>query len=161
MRQERTADDKVLALFARLGKPLERSEIAKELGWNKQRAAQVLLRLAQEQKVVVTPGEIRAGEAGRPPALYSLPGSEPVVPLNSRRPIIFQADTVVVTPSGREARVIRMNQAQPEFVDIEYMYVRLGHEPRATVKAALLRAFQAGRERPEPVRIALPDPATA
>jgi hypothetical protein len=78
----------------------------------------------------------------------------------------FERHTIVLAPSGREARVIAMRA--DGFVEIEYLQVRLGHEPRAVVHAKLLRAFQAGRERPDPVRIIdpasstpLPDPSPA
>ena len=161
MKPPRTADDKVLALLARVGRPLERGEIADELGWTKQRAAAVLYRLVEDQHIGVSPGtaDRTTPRGGRPPSLYALPGMEPVKQGEQRGPY-FQPDTIVVTPSGREARVIAM---KPDgFCEIEYRVVRLGHDPRVTIKARLLREIQAGRERPEPVRIAtstVPDPS--
>jgi hypothetical protein len=152
MKPTRTADDKVLALLARVARPLERGEIAEHLGWSKQRVGTVVLRLAQEEtpRVVITVGESKPGEeGGRPPALYSLPGMEPFKAGDVTLPY-YEPHTAVVTPSGREARVVRMCG---DFVEIEYVEVRLGHEPRTTVHASLLRAYQPGRERPDPVRI--------
>ncbi len=99
---------------------------------------------------------------GPRPELFSLPGEEPAKPKAEARSPYFEPNTIVVTPSGREARVIAMRP--DSFVEIEYLQVRIGHEPRTTVHASLLRAFQAGRERPDPVRITsapLPDPSTA
>jgi predicted ArsR family transcriptional regulator len=159
MKPERTADDKVLALLARLGRALEYMEVAKELNWSRRRASQVLLRLALDHKLVVIPGQARdQGEAGRPPALYALPQHAPTTQPNvAHAVLIFPPDTIVVTPLDREARVIRQDG---ELVTIEYRHVRLGEEPTATVRAKLLRAYQAGRERPEPMRI-LPDPLAA
>jgi hypothetical protein len=153
VKPELVADDKVLRLLAISGRALERSEIAEALGWTKQRAAAVLLRLVQGERVAVTPGERDRTTplGGRPPALYSLPGMEPAKPGAEKGPY-FRALTVVVTPSGREARVIAMKPGG--YCEIEYLVVRLGHEARTTIKARLLREFQAGREKPQPVRIA-------
>lgn len=165
MRQERTADEKLLELLAREGRALERSEISRALGWNKQRAAQVLLRLLHDKKVVAIPGEPRPSEPGRPPALYALPQHAPAAAAPSAmqpKRIIFVPDTIVVTPLDREARVVAMKPG--DYVEIDYLRVRLGEESRTVMHASLLRAYQAGRERPDPVRIGLaglPDPATA
>jgi hypothetical protein len=161
MKPPRTADDKVVALLARSGRPLERIEIAAELGWTKQRAAAVLYRLVQDAVVGITAGtqDKTAPRNGRPPSLYFLPGMEPVKQGEQPGPF-FQPYTIVVTPSGREARVIAMQPGG--FCEIEYRVVRIGYDPRVTIKARLLREIQPGRERPEPVRIAsseVPDPS--
>lgn len=157
MKPPRTSDDKVLALLARVARPLERGEIAELLGWSKQRVGAVLSRLVPDERVVATAGTKSAAEnGGRPPSLYSLRGMEPARPSAPSAPY-FEPKTVVLTPSEREARVIGMRPGG--FVEIEYLHVRIGHEPRATVHATLLRAFQAGREKPLPVRIATPDPS--
>jgi hypothetical protein len=155
MPRHRTAEDEFFALLARIGRPLEREEIAEQLRWTKQRVAAVI-REIDSTRLVVTEGPARGGPGPRP-WLYSLPGMEPAKP-DPKAPH-FDPDTIVVTPSGREARVLVM---KPDgFVEIEYLQVRIGHEPRAILKAKLLRAFQAGRERPDPVRIACPEPSSA
>lgn len=146
----------MLALLARENRPLEREEIAEQLGWSKQRVGTVLQDLVP-QRVVATEGPTRDTPGPRP-FLYSLPGDEPAPPALAVKAPYFEPNTIVLMPSGREARVIAMRAGG--FVEIEYLQVRIGHEPRATVHAKLLRAFQAGRERPDPVRIGVPDPST-
>jgi hypothetical protein len=144
-------DDKaLLGCLERSGAALERRELAELLGWNRKRVTAALLRLVQAERVVVMPGIDTTPQGGRPPALYSLPGMEPVQPGKEQGPY-FRTHSIVVTPSGREARVLRMKPGG--FCEIEYLVVRLGHDPHATLKATLLREYQPGRERPQPVRV--------
>lgn len=141
----RTADDKFLALLARMPAPMETVDIAQALGWSTRNVLLVASRLEDVGKVVRTRGE--AGANGRPQAQFSLPGAlSPGTP----KLMPLAPDTVVVTPTGEEARVIGMKGRS--FCEFEYV---TGPErfQRGTLHIALLRAFQPGRERPEPVRI--------
>lgn len=149
MPRNRTAEDQVLALLARVGSPLEREEIAELLSWSRQRAGAVLREIPPE-RMTVTEGAAR-DRPGRRPRLFSLPGMEPAKPAPDARAPHFEPYTIVVAPSGREARVIAMRANG--FAEIEYLHVRAGEEPRATVRAKLLREIQAGRERPDPFRV--------
>lgn len=145
----RSADDKLLALLGRMPAPLEIADIARALNWSRQNARAVSLRLERAHRVTIVLGE-RAGGVGRPPQLVALPGGEP--PARAPLPRL-EPDTYVVTPTGQEARVVGMRARS--FVEFEYV---TGPErfTRSTLHVRLLRPFQPGRERPEPVRIARP-----
>jgi hypothetical protein len=147
MARERTADDNVLALLARSSVPLARAQICAELGWTKQMASKVLLRLVQDERVDVTPG-VSDGSAVRPAAKYSikLRQERAGTPPKPR----FERDTICITPSNREARVL--HHRRDGFVEIEYL-----DGPRTDARTAihedLLRAIQPGRARPAPVLV--------
>jgi hypothetical protein len=148
---ERTTADKLLVVLAIFGGPLECGELAERLQISKQRARTVLEQLIAQQKVVATPGQAR--QVGRPPMLFSLPGLEPAPRDPGSSDPYFDPQTCVVMPSGREARVIAMRPKG--FCEIEYLHCRSDHEPRTTVKAKILRAFQPGRDKPRPMRMIL------
>lgn len=143
MARERTADDQVLALLARHPLPLPAAEIANELGWERSMISKILRRLSGQLDVT----EDRSGH-GRPTLKYTIrqpetgrAGMPPPAPR-------FEADTIVVTPSGREARVVL--HRRDGYVEIGYLDGPRS-ESLACLKADLLRAFQPGRERPIPV----------
>ncbi len=142
----RTADDKFLALLARMPGPLDTIEIAQELSWSRQNAQLVASRLERDGRIVRMKGE-RDGSTGRPADQYTLPE---LAPAGTPKLQPLAQDTYVVTPSGEEARVI--GSRGRSFAEIEYV---TGPErfQRATLHIRLLRPFQPGRERPEPVRI--------
>jgi hypothetical protein len=146
MAAPRTADDKFLALLGRMPAPMETSDIAEALGWSRQNVVLVSSRLVREGKVVRACGE--SERSGRPPTCFSLPGAVPLPGAQKHAPLL--PDTYVVTPSGEEARVIGMRGRS--FAEFEYV---TGPErfQRGTLHISLLRPFQPGRERPEPVRI--------
>lgn len=148
MKPERTTEDTVLALLARVGGPLEIGEIAEQLELSKQRVRLVVRDLVAAERLVETPGEPTG--AGRPPALFSLPGMEPARRVPGEP--YHEPGIYVVMPSGREARVVAMRKGG--FCEIEYLLCKPGHEPRTTVSARLLRPIQAGREKPAPFRVA-------
>lgn len=146
MSRPRTADDKLMALLARMPAPLEVKELAAHLRWSRERARQVAFRLRDAGRVAVVPG---AAALGRPPLLVSLPEQAPA-PGVEVMPAPLAPHTVVVTPSGEEARVIRMHgRSHAEF---EYI---TGPErfQRGELHISLLRPFQPGRDRPEPARV--------
>lgn len=145
MARERTADDHVLALLARSAVALTSAQIADDLKWSKQMACKVLQRLALEQRIELIPGE-KGGCAGRPAAKYMLrtPQERPGTPPRPR----LSRDTIVITPSNREARVL--HHRRDGFVEIEYL-----DGPRTDARTAiheqLVRPIQPGRARPAPV----------
>src|SRR5689334_18912472 len=95
----RTADDKLLALLARMPAPMETGDIAEALGWSRQNVVLVAGRLVKAELLVRLDGE-RDGEAGRPQAQFALPGS--VCKAGLPRPLPIAPNTYVVTPSGEE-----------------------------------------------------------
>lgn len=147
MKRTRTSDDKFLALLARMPAPMELAEICTALAWSRQHARQVALRLAREGSVVKFDAA-SSGTVGRPSDAFALPGA---MPLPGARLKALEPHTVVVTPTNEEARVIGMRGRS--HAELEYI---TGPErfQRAVIHLVLLRAFQPGRERPEPVRIA-------
>lgn len=147
MPQPRSADDKFLALLGRMPAPMETPDIAEALCWSRQNVQLVGSRLERAEKVVRTKGA-RDGDVGRPSDAWALPGTIPTAA--EERPLPIQKDTIVVTPSGEEARVVGMRGRA--FVEFEYV---TGPErfQRGTLHVKLLRPFQPGRERPEPVRV--------
>ena len=60
-------------------------------------------------------------------------------------------DTIVITPTNREARVTR--SLGDGYVEFEYLHERRKDARLGKCKATLLRPFIAGRGRPEPVRL--------
>jgi hypothetical protein len=150
MRQPRTADDKVLALFARVPLPISAADVSAALNWSRQRAAEILGRLVKLKSIVELPGARNSEKRGRTPALFTVPGA-PLPPRAPRPPVPeFAPDTYVVVPSGYEARVIGM--VGRSYAEFEYI---TGPEKfqRGTLHISLLRPFQPGRARPEPVRL--------
>lgn len=147
MKRGRSSDDKLLALLARMPAPMELAEICKALAWSRQHGRVVALRLVCEHRVVWISAE-RSGLVGRPSHAFHLPGA---LPPAGARPRALEPLTIVVTPTNEEARVIGMRGRS--HAELEYI---TGPErtQRAVIHLALLRAFQPGRERPEPVRIA-------
>jgi hypothetical protein len=145
MSRERTADGKFLSLLARMPAPMETGDIATALAWSRQMVAQVGERLARQGRVTVASGE-REGRVGRPSRLFALPTA--AMPIAARGEPALEPHTVVVTPSGEEARVI--GRRGRSFYEIEYI---TGPErfTRTTLHVRLLSPFQAGRARPEPV----------
>ena len=141
----RTADDKLLALLARMPAPMETSDILEALHWSRQNLMLVVKRLVDDGLVVRMRGEC-TGDMGRPQTAYALRGAP--TDNDVRQPLTN--NTVVVTPTDQEARVVRMLSRW--FAEIEYI---TGPEKsqRSTLHIKMLRAFQPGRERPEPVRI--------
>lgn len=146
----RTADDKFLALLARMPAPMDTMDIVAALCWSRQNVRAVGARLERAEKVVRVKGECD-GTTGRPADMWALAGT--VEKRSVVGPKAIAPDTIVVTPSGEEARVIGMRGKA--FVEFEYI---TGPErfQRGTLHVALLREFQPGRARPEPVRIAGP-----
>jgi hypothetical protein len=149
MARERTADDEVLGLLARSALPLERSEIANALGWGKSMVSRVLQRLMRLEKIDALPGS-QTGEAGRPSEKFTLKDAKKeATPLGVPLVPRFEPDTYVITPTAREARVIL--HRRDGFVEIEYLDGPRGIA-RTVVHATNLRAFQPGRDKPDPVR---------
>lgn len=148
VKRTRTADDKVLALLARMPAPLAITEIGAALAWTQQRARVVVLGLARAGQVVRIP-EYHGGAVGRPSDAFALPRMVPQP--GDPRARMLERDTVVITPSGEEARIMGMRGRHHH--EVEYL---TGPErfQRAVIHRTLLREIQPGRARPEPVRIA-------
>ncbi len=147
MPRTRTADDKLLALLARVPAPMHAGAIAEALGWSRANALLVASRLLNAKRLVRTDGE-RDGANGRPPFLFSLPAALPPAETPRLAPLVPQS--YVVTPSNAEARVVRMcgrSHAEVEYVNGPERF------QRAVIHIALLRPFQLGGARPGPVRI--------
>lgn len=145
MSRQRLADTKLLELLRRMPAALELAEVGAILRWSRQRVRQVVFRLAAEQAVTVrqAPGD---GTVGRAPLEVCLPGTPGVY--EGPAPTLAR-DTIVVTPLGHEARVLKVSHS---IAEIEYISGPEKHQT-AAVHVRLLRAFQPGRERPEPVRV--------
>lgn len=141
------ADEKVLNLLRGSVLPLERGQMARELGWSKVRVGRVLLRLIQLHLVIAV--EQRTDTGGRPAAKFVLRPAEDRPAGFPPKPR-FERDTIVITPSNREARVLV--HRRDGFVEIEYL-----DGPRTDARTAihedLLRAIQPGRARPSPVLV--------
>lgn len=145
-----TAADRVVDLLAAAPGPMRRNEIAAALCWTRQRAATVLEPMVEDGRLVWTI-DCRGASAGRPGYLYTL-ASRSVVPPALRQAL--KPDTIVLTPTDREARMIRLGL--DGFADVELLGVKPRCNAFATLFYTLLRAFQPGRARPEPVRIVEP-----
>lgn len=147
MAAARTADDKFLALLALEPSPMGTTDIAEKLAWSRQNVRSVGARLEREGRVERVKGE-GDGTTGRPADAWALAGTGGKLAVVSLKKL--KEDTIVVTPSGEEARVI--GPAGRSFVEFEYI---TGPErfQRGTLHISLLREFQPGRGRPDPVRI--------
>ena len=143
-----TAAERVIDLLAAARGPMRRGAIARELGWTRQRAAQVLDPMLDDGRLVWTID--CSGSAGRPGYVYTL-ASRSVVPPEQR--LALKPDTIVLTPADREARIIRLGL--DGFADLELLGVKPRCNAFVTLYFKLLRAFQPGRGRPAPVRIPL------
>lgn len=154
MSRARPNDEKLLALLARMPGTVDSADVCTQLGWPRQRVFESAGRLERDGKVVREKVE-RAGEIGRPPVGFRLATIQPLPAANAES---FELHTRVVMPSGFEAKVVDGLGRSRTFVEVEYVDGPEKYQ-RTTVHRALLRAYQPGRAKPEPVRIA-PPPAT-
>lgn len=145
MNAPRSADERVMALLEHSPTALGSGEVARVLQWSRQRARDVLLRLAADRRIERVGQERRLG-TGRPCDVYTMPGRSVLPPPASQR---LEPDTVVETPSGRQARVIRQ---QEEFVELE-VFAASGEDRYVELHVSLVRPFKPGQPRPNPVRI--------
>jgi|CXWL01.1.fsa_nt_gi hypothetical protein len=143
----RTSDERFLKLLERMPAPMDTGDIASTLGWTRQNVQLVGSRLERAEKVVRLKGE-RDGSTGRPADSWALTGTVPKGSVAAVKQIA--PDSIVITPTGEEARVIGAKGKC--FVEFEYI---TGPErfQRGTLHVNLLREYQPGREKPEPVRI--------
>ena len=122
------------------------------------RAHRIVEQLCDAGLLQRLPEESRTGAIGRHPRRYALPGWEPgrTATASPLRPLawpVFLPRTMVLTPQGRKAVVLR--QADSGLCDCQYVDEWVKDERALlTIHARLLRAFQADRAWPEPVRIA-------
>lgn len=143
MNAPRSSDERVLMLLGHSPTALGSSEVARVLAWSRQRAREVLQRLCSAGSIVRVESERRTA-TGRPADLYTLPGRHAPLP---PAPVRVEPDTLVLMPSGREARVIR--QAE-EFVELEVL-AAAGEDRYVELHVSLVRPFKADQVRPAPV----------
>lgn len=150
MSRPRTAEDKLMALLARSPSPMDLVDAAQALNWTSQWTGQVARALESQGRVGRVEIARDPGGNGRPAFGLVIVDPGPDQP-HVERVAYLSPGTVVLTPSNVTARVIGM--VGRRFAEIEYM---TGPErgQRTQVFVGLLAPFQAGRAKPEPVRVA-------
>lgn len=145
MSRPRSSHDKLLAVLERMPAPMDAGDLAHALGWSESRVRQVARELESAGSVQRVPGAVGEGRGPRA-FLYALPGALPPMPPDTPA---LDKHTVVVTPNNQEARVL--GRVEGHFYEIQYL---TGPEKfqTTTLHGNLLRPFQPGRERPDPVR---------
>jgi len=150
MARHREIHDRILSLMALHAYALSTDEVAGALGITHWRARHALTALHILDAVVKATAPSRGpnGGQGRPGMLWSLAGAKPLPPELVALLRRFPPDTVVVTPSNREARIVAVG------ADARATLAYLDGDPDGPpIKLSLLVAFQPGRARPLPVRI--------
>lgn len=150
MTHERKTHDKILAAMAFNLRPMTVLELADHLCIGHRRVQAVLLELLSSGEVT---RECEAGvrishDAGRPAFLWSAKHARSLPPDILALIRRFPAGTIVVTPTNRTARVEKIlpdGRARLKYMD--------GDLDGPDIKASLLHEFQAGRMRPDPVRV--------
>ncbi len=145
MARHREVHDRILALLALHPYPLGVDEIARHLDVSRWQTDQSLAALHVCGIVIRTLAE---SGGGRPRYLWALLNVKPVAPELLALMRLFPIDTVVVTPSNREARIVSIdNEGRATLAYLD------GDPDGPPMKLTLLKAFQPGRDRPQPVRI--------
>lgn len=145
-------EDRLIALLARSVFPLSRKELIAELGVTRFWLAEVIRVCLARGTVVRVDGQRPAGGLGsvRRMQRFILAGRVPCTPPPEKACARLELDTVVVTPRNHEARVLTVRRNG--FFDLEVLGARRD-DAYITLHGSLLRAFQPGKPRPDPVRI--------
>lgn len=144
-----TPADRVLGALERAEAPLGVGELMRELGYTKAMVAKTVAPLVAAGQVARFHAAAD-GKRGPRPFVY-MPSRRAPMPATARRAL--GPDTVVVTPSNAEARVLFV--LADGHVELELLQVRPRCDALVTLPWRLLRPLQPGRERPEPVRLEL------
>jgi hypothetical protein len=150
MARHRDLHDRILSLFAMRPYPIGVDEVIEQLEIESWQAHRALAALHVCGAAVRHRAPLRGkdGGQGRPAYLWSLPSVKPVSDELYALLRQFPIDTVVVTPSNREARIKKIDEQG--FADLAYLD---GDPDGPPLRLTLLKAFQPGRERPQPYRV--------
>ena len=135
---------RIAKLLEEAADPLDLSEIASELRIARVDALCAIRHLMDDGRVArVWRPDRRSRLGGEAPEAFMLR-----MPDDAH----LARDTIVVTPTNREARILR--SIGDGFVEFEYLDEPVKADARGFCKASLLLPFLPGRARPAPVRVA-------